>query len=81
MPNKGLSQSPSANQGPYVAKSRRGHVVCTLWVYPPTSPCHTIAASIESKDIAGSDIMNLKVSHRMKSLSRKGLISSLSADT
>ena len=55
---------PSANQVVSRDEPRRGHAVCTLQVHPPTSPCPTLSAETElsTKDIAGSDIMKLKVS-------------------
>ena len=63
---------PGSNQGLFKAEPRRGHDVCTLRVHPPTSPCPTF--SVSPKDIAGCDIMKLKVSWRhMASLVCKGL--------
>jgi len=56
---------PSANQVTSKDKPRRGHAVCTLWVHPPTSPClppFLLTQNLSPKDIAGSDIMKLKVS-------------------
>ena len=43
---------------------RCGHAVCTLRVHRPTSPCPALSthAELSPKDIAGSDIMKLKVS-------------------
>ena len=58
---------PSANQVASKDEPRCGHAVCTLRVYPPTSPCpalfaHAEPINLSPKDIAGSDIMKLKVS-------------------
>jgi len=55
---------PSANQVASKHESRCGHAVCTLWVHPPTSPVppFLLTQNLSPKDIAGSDIMKLKVS-------------------
>jgi len=54
---------PSANQVASKDGPRRGHAVCTLRVHPPTSPCPALLLmqNLSPKDIAGSDIMKLKV--------------------
>jgi len=55
---------PNDNQVTSQDQSRCGHAVCTLWVHPPTSSYPALRAEAEPspKDIAGSDIMKLKVS-------------------
>ena len=53
---------PSANLVTSKDEPRRGHAVCTLQVHPPTSPCPALTQNLSPKDIAGSDIMKLKVS-------------------
>jgi len=45
---------PSSNQGLFLAKPRHGHVVGSLWVHPPSSPCPTFSANIEP--ISGADL-------------------------
>ena len=58
---------PSPNQVVSIYKPIRGHVICTLWVHPPTStyPALLLKQNLSPKDIAGSDIMKLKVSSRL----------------
>jgi len=41
------SGQPRANQGVSQAEPRDGHVVGTLQVHPPTSPCPTLSAEAE----------------------------------
>ena len=55
---------PSANQVTSKDEPRRSHAVCTLRVYPPTSPLSPflLTQNLSPKDIARSDIMKLKVS-------------------
>ena len=50
---------PSVNQVPSRDEPRHGHAVYTLWVYPPPL---LLKQNQSPKDIAGSDIMKLKVS-------------------
>ena len=56
-----LKTSPDANE------PSCGHAVCTLQVHPPTPPVppFLLTQSVGPKDIAGSDIMKLKVSRRI----------------
>jgi len=55
---------PSANQVISKDEPRHGQAVCILWVHPPTSPVPPLllTQNLSPKDIAGSDIMKLKVS-------------------
>ena len=55
---------PSANQVASKDEPRRSHSACTLRVDPPTSPVppFLLTQNLSPKDIAGSDIMKLKVS-------------------
>ena len=61
---------PSADQVASKDEPRHGHAVCTLRVHPQTSPCPALSAHAEPspKDIAGSDIMKLKVSGHLAAL-------------
>jgi len=63
---KDRSGPPSDNQVASKDEPRCGHAVCTLWVWvcPPTSPVppFLLMQNLSLKDIAGSDIMKLKVS-------------------
>ena len=67
---KDRNDSPCANQGLSIAEPRHGCAFFTMQVNPPTSPCPDPSANEEpiSQDIAGSEIMMLKV--LMKSLGR-----------
>ena len=58
---KDRNSPPSANQVVFIAKPRRAHAVCTLWVHPPTSPYPALSAEAEpiSKDITGSNAESL----------------------
>ena len=55
---------PSANQVASKDEPRQGHAVCTLRVYHPPLPVppFLLTQNLSPKDIAGSDIMKLKVS-------------------
>jgi len=55
---------PSANQVASKDKCRCSHAVCTLQVHPPTPPVppFLLTQNLSTKDIAGSDIVKLKVS-------------------
>jgi len=66
---KGRNGPPGANQVVSRDEPRCSQAICTLWVHPPTSPYLTVlletgSAEAEpvSKDIARSDLINLKVS-------------------
>ena len=62
---------------PSMAKPRRGHAVCTLWVHPPPPhvPPFLLTQNLSPKDIARRDIMKLNVSWRvLQSLVGKGLM-------
>jgi len=55
---------PSANQVASKDEPRRGHAVCTFGCThpPPPVPPFLLTQNLSPKDIAGSDIMKLKVS-------------------
>jgi len=54
---------PRANQVASKDKPRRSHAVCTLQVHPPPPvPPFLLMQNLSPKNIAGSDIMKLKVS-------------------
>ena len=55
---------PGANQGLSTTKPRHGHAVCTLGFTDPPLPVRP-TLNLPPKDIAGSDIMKLKVSRSM----------------
>ena len=61
---KDRNGGPSANRVASKDMPRRGHAVCTLRVHPPTSPVppFLFTQNLSPKDIAGSDIMKMKVS-------------------
>ena len=57
---------PNANQIISRDELRCGHAICTLWVHQSTSPILPFLLKqnlhVSPKDIAGSDIMKMKVS-------------------
>ena len=61
---KDKSGPPSAYQVTSKDKPRRSHAVCTFLVHPPPPPVlpFLLTQNLSPKDIAGSDIMKLKVS-------------------
>jgi len=58
---KDRNDPPSANQVASKDEPRRGHAVCTTHPPPPIPP-FLLMQNLSPKDIAGSDIMKLKVS-------------------
>jgi len=61
---KDRNSPPSAKQVVSRDEPRCDHAVCTLWVHSPTPPIlpFLLKQNLLPKDIAGSDIMKLKVS-------------------
>ena len=72
MPKNGGNGPPSANQDLSIAEPRHGHAVCTH--PPPLVPPFLLSQNLSPKDIAGCDIMKLKVSRcRYATSGLKGL--------